>query len=84
MSDISGADNRTNYLHEVLVRLMDSCFPYKTFTSKSSDYPWITEWVKKKIKRRNIEYKKNGKSEAYKRLEKEIVEDFKKAKERLL
>ena len=60
--------------------LVDKFFPIKTFVTKDTDDPWVTEWLKKKIKRRNKEYKMNGKSELYSALKKEIELDFKTLK----
>ena len=69
-----------------------SCFPWKTHTKKSMDPPWITEDVKKLVRRRKRCYKKNKRTHKWRDLKRRSDElitknkrDFlKKATERLI
>ena len=45
---------------------MDNFFPQRTTRRKSTDLPWINKAVRKKIRRRNEIYKKEGRSQLWK------------------
>ena len=56
----SGANEKNQFVQSKIGKLVDTHFPIKTFTVKSTEDPWVTVWLKKKIKRSNTEYRKNG------------------------
>ena len=64
----------------ILERLLDECFPQKVFCIKSSDDPWINQSIKKLVKKRKREFKKNGRSARWKQLKKETNEEIENAK----
>ena len=62
----------TERLHSVIDSLNNHHFPLKEIKYKSTDKPWITKQVKRKIRRRKRAYDKNGdRSERWKRLKAE-------------
>ena len=69
-------------LTEVVSVLMDRCFPFKKKKIKSTDDPWITDPIRRVIKRRSSTFKHEGKSENYfwwKNLAEEMISGSKKA-----
>ena len=77
MQEMNGAEEMNEFFQTRVEEMMDRYFPVKTYTVKNTDDPWITAWIKKKMKRKMTEYKLNGKSELYNALCKEIVSDLK-------
>ena len=75
--EIVGAHEKNEFFQSKIELLVDRFFPVKTFSAKSTDNPWITEWIKKKIKRRNREYRLHGKSDKWYALDQEITADMK-------
>ena len=71
--ELSTANEKTAFLHERIELLMNKYFPLKTYSVKSTDDPWITDHLRKEMRKRNIEYKKNGKSERFLKLKAEIL-----------
>ena len=49
---------------------LDKCFPVVTVKRKSTEDPWITEKIRKKIRQRQKVFKKQGRSKAWKKLKK--------------
>ena len=49
---------------------MKKCYPVITVKKKSTDDPWITEKIRKKIRQRKKIFKKQGRSKAWKKLKK--------------
>ena len=60
-------------LNELLVGYLDLCFPWKTFTIKSTDPPWITPEIKRCAKRKRRTFKLLGRGPEYRALEKEMA-----------
>ena len=71
------ASEKTEILHKVIGLLMDKYFPIKSYSIKSTDKPWITDHARKEMKKRNTEYKLNGRTEKYHRLKKENETEIK-------
>ena len=74
--EISGADGRNEFFYGIIMTLMDKYFPIKSFKVKNTDLPWMTDWLRNKIKRRNKLYKETGKSDAWRVLKLEIIRDL--------
>ena len=80
MEPIIGSSARNDFFQGVVESLVDKHFPIKKFIIKDTDDPWITDWIRKKIKKRQLEFKRSGRSFKWKELRDEIREDIKKEK----
>ena len=80
IESLQGSNEKNEWFHSLLVQMIDEFFPIKTYTVKSTDNPWVTDWLKLKIRKRNNEYRKNGKSELFLKLKKEVATDLKELK----
>ena len=72
-----GSNAMAEAYQKTIDEAMDRFFPLRTVKKKSTDLPWITKAVKKKIRRRKRIYIKEGFSDAWKRLKKEIDKTLK-------
>ena len=58
-----------------LAYLLDSyiseCFPTRTITIRNKDPPWITPYIRRKIRRRKLRFKKYGRDEVWRRMKRE-------------
>ena len=61
---------------------LDAFFPMRTVRKKSTDLPWINKAVRKKIRRRNKIYRKEGRSELWKYLKK-LTDDLIKSRKKV-
>ena len=64
--------------------MLDQCFPLRSFMLKSTDPPWMTPKIRKAIRRRKRLFKREGRSEAWRRLKKETEDLIKHAKQERL
>ena len=62
-----------------LQSLMSICFPKKKITFKSTDDPWITQGIRKKIKLRKRIFRERGRNNDWKRLKRITDSIIKKA-----
>ena len=53
------------------------CYPVITVKKKTTENPWITDKIRKKIKQRKSVFKKQGRSKAWKKLKKLTVKMIK-------
>ena len=51
---------------------MDSCYPYRVIRRRSNEAPWITNAIRKKMRIRLRVFLREGRSEKWKRINKEI------------
>ena len=61
---------------------MDKCFPWKTLRAKSSDPPWFTNGLRRKISQRKSICKREGRSARWRRMKDlttKIIKDKKAA-----
>ena len=63
MLSANTASEKTVILHERINYLMDKFFPLKSYSVKSTDKPWVNDHSRKEMRKRKVEYRKNGKSE---------------------
>ena len=75
---------QVNLVHDLLGAKVEDFFPEKIVKLSSEDKPFITKELKSLDRKRKREWKKNGKSERYKLLNKEFKEKFKKASSEFL
>ena len=66
------ASEAADALIKLLVRYLDDCFPWKQFTVKSTDPPWMTPQVKRCAKRKRRTFELYGRGSEYRQLEKEM------------
>ena len=62
----------TTEFHRLLDRMILSCFEWKRTRRKSSDKPWISDDVRKRIKQRAAVFRETGRSKKWKRLDRAI------------
>ena len=55
LEELTSADEMNEYFQARVEELVDLHFPIKSFSVKDTDDPWITDWLRNKIKRRNKE-----------------------------
>ena len=68
-------------LRKTLDGFLDAAFPVKTHTVRSTDDPWIYIGIRKKIRLRKRIFKKEGRSQRWKRI-KHITEEKIKEKKK--
>ena len=62
------ADVKAETLHNLVMNKLDEFCPQKTRRIASDDRPWYTDQLKRLDRRRRREYKKNRRSNKYKKL----------------
>ena len=62
-------EKATNY-QNLMNSAMSTCFPVVTVRRKTSEDPWITDKIRKKIRRRKALFRAQGRSRAWKKLKK--------------
>ena len=67
-----GSDEKAVAYQALINEAMNTCYPMITVKRKSSEDPWITDKIRKKIRQRKSVFKCQGRSKAWKRL-KEIT-----------
>ena len=67
-------------LDELLVSFLDRCFPWKEFTVKSTDPPWMNNDIRRCAKKKRRAFRLEGRGPAYRRLQKEMDKLVKHAK----
>ena len=77
MIDTVCPSESTSILQEKLEKLNDMCFPWKTQKIRSTDHPWITDNVRRGIRRRRRRYKKHKRDDRWKNIKQEIVSEIK-------
>lgn len=70
-----GSNQKTKIYQEMVVGALEELFPLITTRRKSSELPWINQQIRNRIRQRKDDYKKEGRSEHWKRLKK-IMEDM--------
>ena len=65
-----GSNRKAGVYQEQLDAAMDRFFPIRTTRRKSTDLPWINRAIRKRIRRRNRIYRKEGRSALWKRIKK--------------
>ena len=78
--ELGNASSKVEHLHSVINGLMDKFFPLKEYSIRSTDHPWITDHYRKEVRKRRLEWRRNGRSEKYHRLKKENDVEFKELK----
>ena len=64
------SDAKAEAYQALITSALDSCFPVVTIKRKSTEDPWITEKMRRKIEKRKAIFKKHGRSKAWKSLKK--------------
>ena len=80
LRDITNATIITDAFQSKISELVDKHFPLVTRKIKSTDDPWITDYIRGLIKIRAREYSENGRSPRYKWLDSCIKEEISKQK----
>ena len=60
------ASERVDYFHRTIECYKDKCFPYKISRIRNDEDPWITDHIRKLIKKRNITFQIDGRGEDWK------------------
>lgn len=56
-------------------------FPFKTFRRRSNEWPWITNAIRKKSKKKKRLYRRGGRSRAWRRLTADLEKETRQSKE---
>ena len=70
-----------NNMNALLMNLMNECFPYVWVKYKSTDCPWVTNKYRRLVRKRKRIFKREGRSDRWKRAKKkteELAEKLKK------
>ena len=62
LGDTEDPSEMTIRMHEKVTAITDECFPWRTRKVRSTDDPWIDDHIRRAIKRRMRQYKKNKRS----------------------
>ena len=71
LGGVESPDIMTGILHQTIDDLTNECFPWRDRKIKSTDDPWITDDIKKVIRRRKRKYCKQHRSLAWKEIKEE-------------
>ena len=82
VASASSSDEKTDVYQSMITAAVDACFPLVTTRKKSTDLPWISWAIRKRIARRKRLFKLEGRSAAWKRLKKVTDEMIAKRKEK--
>ena len=80
LEGLSCSTEITELFQTRIIGLVDRFFPVITRKVKSSDDPWITDYIRKLIRLRAKEYRKNGRSLRFKCYDRDIKEEIAKQK----
>ena len=79
-----GVEEKVKAYQEHIDAAMDTFFPFRTTRRKSTDPPWMSRAVLKKIARRNRIYVKEGKSLLWRNMKKEVENTIKERKAKFM
>ena len=79
--EYQSAEEKTNYLHEVIEKFKAECFPMKRSRIRSDEDPWVTDHIRKRIKERNKTFQLLGRGEEWKMLRDEVREKLSDSRE---
>ena len=65
-----------NILHNKLTTLNNICFPWKERKIRLSDHPWITDGIRRGLKRRQRRYRKHKRDAKWKIIKKEVASEI--------
>ena len=57
-------------IHSVLSKYMPQCYAWKKARQKNTDKPWVSDGVRKMVKKKKAVFREGGRSETWKRLDK--------------
>lgn len=81
---LTTSDEMATALNKRLQKIYSDSFPEKIRTISNRDRPWMTSNLKRRIRRRDREYKKNGKSLSWYRKRNETRQEAAAAKSKLV
>ena len=73
---MTSASESTDILHKKIMTLTDKYFPWKNHKISSTNKPWITDSIRRKIRRKDRAFKKNKKCERWRTIANEVSEDI--------
>ena len=82
--EVMDTSEAADWLTSILEEFMEACFPEKARIVKSSDYPWISQAIKRKVRQRNREYARKRRSNRWKILRDEAESMMKTSQEKYL
>ena len=65
-----GSNKKAEAYQDLVMAAMADCYPVVTIKRKSTEDPWITEKIRKRIRQRKAVFKQHGRSAAWKKLKK--------------
>ena len=65
LQSIECPSDMTEVMHSVINQITDECFPWKERKIRSTDDPWITDEIRKPIKRHKKKFNKQRRSKAW-------------------
>lgn len=68
INNFIGAESKCAFLHEKIEEFKDICFPIKKSRIRSDEDPWITDHIRKMIKKRNATFQSDGREERWKNM----------------
>ena len=80
MSHTACPTENTEILHKKIESLNDICFPWKRRKIRSTDHPWITDNIRRAIRRRRRRYKKYKRDGKWRSIKQEVGDKIKKNK----
>ena len=75
-----GAEQKAVILVDSINMIMDDCFPLQKITLKNTDNPWITPYIKSRIRSRKRTFGKHNRGEPWREKKKETDDLVKQAK----
>ena len=84
-SDVYNApdsNSKTNQYQAEVMAALERCFPLITVRRKASDPPWFNERIRKKIRQRRGIYKREGRSNKWKKIKKHTENLIRKRRDR--
>ena len=77
---IETPNEKVEFLHREIERMKDVCFPIKRTRVRSDEDPWITDYIRRLIKRRNSMFRVDARGEKWKKMRDQVREKIQLSK----
>ena len=80
MYQYESAEEKADFLHDVIERLKDLCFPMKRTRIRRDEDPWVTDHCRRLIRKRNWIFHNEGRNANWKLAKKEVRKNLREAR----
>ena len=76
---VATPNDKVSKFHEVIEKIIDKCFPSKNLRIRSDEDPWISDYIRRLIKKRNLTFRFDGRGSRWKQMKMVIRQEMSRA-----